>query len=77
MVNVTVTVDEDTLRRARIHALEQGTSLNALVRSYLEGLVSSDRSREVGARLVARSRRVSANSGAAGRSWHRDELYDE
>jgi hypothetical protein len=77
MVTFTIAVDEDTLRRARVHALEQGTSLGALVRSYLEGLLSSDRSLEVGARVVARSRRVNANSGASGRSWRRDELYDE
>jgi plasmid stability protein len=77
MVNVTITVDEDLLRRARTYALEHGTSLNALVRRYLEGLVSSDRSREIGAHLVARSRRISANSGVTERRWRRDELYDE
>jgi hypothetical protein len=77
MVTFTIAVDEDTLRRARIHALEAGTSLDALVRSYLEGLLSSDRSLEVAARVVARSQRVSADSGASGRSWRRDELYEE
>ena len=36
MANVTLAVDDDVLRRARIRALEQGTSVNALIREYLE-----------------------------------------
>ena len=76
MVNVTVSLDADTLRRARIHALEQGTSVNALVRAYLGGLVSADRSQDVGRRLVARAQRLAADSGASGRTWSRDDLYD-
>jgi predicted nucleic acid-binding protein len=35
MANLTITVDEELLRRARIRALEQGTSVNALLREYL------------------------------------------
>jgi plasmid stability protein len=32
----TLTIDEETLRRARIRALEQGTSVNAVVREFLQ-----------------------------------------
>ena len=39
MKNITVSVDEETHRHARIRAAELGTSLSALVRSYLESLV--------------------------------------
>jgi predicted HicB family RNase H-like nuclease len=35
MGNLTLTIDDDLLRRARIRALEQGTSVNSLVREYL------------------------------------------
>jgi len=38
VANLTLTIDEDLLRRARIRALEQGTSVNARVRKYLEQL---------------------------------------
>jgi predicted nucleic acid-binding protein len=38
MTNLTLTVDEDTLRLARIKALEMGPSVNALVRQYLKQL---------------------------------------
>jgi hypothetical protein len=41
MTNLTVSVEDDVLRQARIRALELGTSVNALVRSYLRQLKSS------------------------------------
>lgn len=77
MANVTITIDDDTLRRARIHALEHGTSLNAIVRSYLERLVGDDPSKEAGAALVALSEEVSGSSGPEGRTWRREDLYED
>ncbi len=40
MKNITVSIDEETYRRARIRAAELGTSLSDLVRSYLSALVA-------------------------------------
>lgn len=40
MKNVTITLGDDIHRKARIRAAELGTSLSALVKQYLEGLVS-------------------------------------
>ena len=42
MANLTVTVDERVLRRARIRALERGTSVNAVVAEYLERYAGAD-----------------------------------
>ena len=75
MANVTLTIDEDLLRRARIRALEQGTSVNALVREYLDEYVGADRSREALRRFRERAERSTAASG--GRRASRDELYAE
>ncbi|MEQ1510796.1 MAG: hypothetical protein ABL909_10415 [Sphingopyxis sp.] len=38
MKNVTIALDDEIHRRARIRAAEMGTSLSALVRDYLSGL---------------------------------------
>lgn len=38
MKNVTIALDEETHRLARIRAAELGTSLSALVKNYLQGL---------------------------------------
>jgi len=34
--NLTITVEEEALRKARVRALSQDTSVNALLRDYLE-----------------------------------------
>lgn len=40
MKNVTISLDDDNHRQARIRAAELGTSLSALVKDYLNGLVA-------------------------------------
>ena len=34
-MNLTVVIDEDTLKRARIRAIQENTSVNAVVREFL------------------------------------------
>ena len=65
MANLTISIDDDLLRRARIRAAERGTSVNAVLRLYLTEWIGrrSARSRSVAA-LVEQSRRaVSARRG--------------
>jgi hypothetical protein len=76
MANLTLTIDGDLLKRARIRALEQDTSVNALVRDYLETLVTRNPSREGLDGFLAMTESVHAGSGPGGRSWTRDELYE-
>ncbi len=38
MKNITLSVDDETWRQARIKAAEQGTTVSALVRNYLKSL---------------------------------------
>lgn len=40
--NITVSVSDDAYRAARVAAAEQGTSVSALVRSYLESVSRQD-----------------------------------
>jgi plasmid stability protein len=42
MKNITVSVPDDVLRRARVRAAEQGRSISALVADYLRGLADQD-----------------------------------
>ena len=76
MTNLTLTVDEDTLRMARIKALELGTSVNALVREYLKQLAGRSTAAEGVAEFFEATKGAGAGSGAEGRSWSRDELYE-
>lgn len=42
MKNITVSLDDEIYRRARVAAAEKGTSVSALVRGYLETLGSGE-----------------------------------
>lgn len=46
MKNVTIALDDETHRKARIRAAELGTSLSALVKQYLESLTAPDAAAE-------------------------------
>ena len=78
MTNLTITVDEETVKRARIRALEEGTSVNALLRVYLEEYSGVRRERLEAARRILESSRESASgSGPGGRAWRREDAYEE
>ena len=74
-MNLTITVDDELLRRARIRALTQGTSVNAVLREFLESYAGSDAETAARSRLATLARSSSASSGPGGRTWVRDEVY--
>jgi hypothetical protein len=76
MANLTITISDALLRRARIRALEQGTSLNALLRSYIEAYADGQAPMRARAALFALARASRAGSGKDGRRWTRDELHE-
>lgn len=77
MTNLTIVVDEQVLRRARFRALEQGTSVNAVLRAYLEAYAGADSvARQALDRFLERAERATSGSGPEGRRWTREELHD-
>ena len=76
MANLTVSVPERILRRARIRALEQGTSVNAVVSQYLERYAGEGPTAEAVTEFLEISGRVNTGSGGGGRSWRREDIYD-
>jgi hypothetical protein len=76
MANLTITIDERLLKQARIRALEDGTSVNALLRAYLERYAGAGEAGEALAGFARLARRSAASSGPQGRTWTRDELHD-
>ena len=91
MKNITVSVDEETHRLARIRAAELDTSVSALVRHYLRSLVSgtrrgpvsklqgeeteTERRRRMLREVIADIRTASSGFRAAD-NLSREELYD-
>ena len=90
MKNITVSIDEHTHRQARVRAAELGTSVSALVRTYLNRLVTEPLEEKVTEKEsetpLKRRRRllreVFADFDARGvgirmsENISRDELYD-
>ena len=75
MKNITLSVDDHVLERVRVYAAEHQTTVNALVRHYLERIArSEDRAREAMRELRALSDRSAAEVGPI--TWRRDDLYD-
>lgn len=75
MKNVTIALDEATLREARRIAAERATSLNALIRDFLERLtLRESQSRTARVRIAQLCRDAKAEVGE--RTWSRDELHD-
>jgi hypothetical protein len=76
MANLTITIDDRLLRQARMRALEDGTSVNALLRTYLERYAGSGDAADALGGFARLARASSATSGPSGRTWTRDELHD-
>lgn len=75
MTNLTITVDDEVLKRARLRALQEDTSVNALLRDTLETYAGVRVERESAVvKLLRLARDTQAGSG--GRRWTREEVYE-
>jgi len=74
MKNITVSVDEDTYRQARIKAAERDTSVSALVKDFLSSLAADEGTFE---RLAREEKEIRSRikDFSAGDRLSRDELY--
>ncbi len=71
--NLTVQLDEEVVRRARVVAAKRGTSVSALVARQLNALAAEDERHE-----ASRQRAIELMDQAkphGGRNWTREELY--
>jgi hypothetical protein len=73
--NLTVQLDEEVIRQARILAAERGTSVSGLVARELEQLVARNARYEEAMRRAIELMDESEPRG--GRNWRREELYEE
>ena len=75
MPNVTLSIDEKTLKASREYAKKHNISLNALIRQMLAQRVAWGSSSEW---LDECFTKMDAAAGdSKGQTWSRDELYDQ
>jgi plasmid stability protein len=73
--NVTITLPDDLLRRARVRAAREGTSVNSVLRAKLAGYVDDDaEAGEAWDEFLDIAARSGGRSPSGGRRWRRDEL---
>jgi predicted transcriptional regulator len=74
MANLTLSVDDELLQKAREAAVREHTSVNALVREYLEGYVGA-RERRLRA-LDALDALAERTDSTSRERWSRESLHD-
>ncbi len=72
--NLTLQLDADVIRRARMVAAKRGTSVSALAAAQLRDLVDEDDRLELAQARAEEILRGAADRG--GRDWTRDELHE-
>ena len=72
-MNVTLSIDEQVIARARRIAAVRGTSLNQLIRDYLEDLT---RPGDVTAALEELDTLWTGSTGRSQGPWTREELHE-
>ncbi|MBK8975503.1 MAG: ribbon-helix-helix protein, CopG family [Planctomycetes bacterium] len=75
MSNLTIAVDDDLLHRAREHARERGTSLQALLRDYLARIAGERSPVAEASELLDLMESAGGRSG--GRLFRRDDAYED
>ena len=75
MTNVTLSIDEEDLRHARVLALQQGTSLNAVIRGFVRSYIGDNKHyQRITKRILQQAEQSRYYSG--GRRWTREELHE-
>jgi hypothetical protein len=72
--NVTVQLDEDVIRRAKVLAAKRGTSVSGLVAAEIGRLVAEDERYEEAWRRARKA--MGEAAGRGGRRWDRGELHE-
>lgn len=74
MANLTIVIEGDTLKRARMRALEEGTSVNAILRDYLTDYAGMKAQKD---KAIDNLLRLSqgAKSRRGNRRWTREDLH--
>jgi hypothetical protein len=80
VANLTLSVDDEVLKRARIRALEQGTSVNAILAERLQAFAREGeaqvRATQALLEVAKENRSRARGAGRRKRRWTRDELHE-
>ena len=75
--NLTVQLDEETIRAVKELAARRGTSVSGLVTQKIRQMVAADDRYQVAMEAALEAMRDAKNLGGGGRSWTRAEINEE
>lgn len=75
VANLTITVDSETLRRARVRAVQRGESVNAYLAEVLRHYAEDPDQQRVFAALATISAAGQAGRDGGARTWSREDLH--
>lgn len=73
MPNITIAIDEETLKAGREYVKKHNTSLNALLRRLLRQTITSSSHDWLKECFLAMDK---AGGSSGGKRWRREDLYD-
>jgi plasmid stability protein len=83
VANLTITVDDEVLKRARIRAVELGTSVNAILAEQLRAFAGRDDARARATSTLLSLAEQNREQGSVARAkargrrrWKREDLHD-
>ena len=82
MMNLTLSVDERVLKKARLRAIEEETSVNARVREFLDRYASHEdtsalsQQQLAATQIIQMAQEYNSGGGLEGHSWTRDDLHE-
>jgi hypothetical protein len=72
--NLTLQLDDEVIKRAKVLAAKRGTSVSGLVAQELDRMVAEDERYEAAWRRARKAMGDATPRG--GRGWRRDDLYE-
>ncbi|MBI3560768.1 MAG: hypothetical protein HY080_03535 [Gammaproteobacteria bacterium] len=75
MSNLTITTDDEVLKQARMCALAEGTSVNAVLRDYLVAYAGMKQDKDSALQRIL-SLLNAAQASRGNQTWTREELHE-
>ncbi len=76
MSNITLSVDEETIKKVRKIAVDKNTTLTAMVREFLQSVADSDAAEKKQALKKLRKSFQGLSRDMGTRAWTRDDLHE-
>ena len=76
MSNITLSVDEEIIKKVRKIAIDKNTTLTQMVREFLKTVADRDEKRKIQALKELEASLLEMSRDMGTRTWNREDLYE-